>query len=354
MAQEPIFSTETQADDQGLWNVDVFQDLPEGYHKVIVVDEDGNQDDVNIFVDTETVVEREQVTLQEPAQLIDRVQSIFPIEFVWALLILFLFILLLAGNMIRLARKVDKTGRMSSSHQRQNKATLISIGITFVVIAAVLVIGIVLNQRTGFFDSAVDLPLSEELRVRVDGAVVNPATRQPVVGLDLTAGDTSIRTGEGARFRFDDISAKEGIRMNHPELFRSVVRRITEAAGAPEDPQSIQILFDVDLMNTMIRISDFESRSKDGEIYDFLHPQAAARMSRESFISAYSPIFTEENMGDQSLVLGPATLHTSWNSLGSDTRFEQVVELVVYNGDISGSYFFTKTEKEWYLLDVPN
>lgn len=171
----------------------------------------------------------------------------------------------------------------------------------------------------------------KEKMVRVSGVVIDPLTRTPISGVDLAVGDTTIRTGESGNFVFTDVSTKKGIRLTHPEILRAITR-------LPEE--NTDILFDVFLYNTLITIIDREARNNLDFVYSKLAPEIRKKVSRELFQSEYGPLFSEEDIANQEIVVKRMKKTEDYYNKQLGLRFNDVIEFEITN---SG-------ESRWYKL----
>lgn len=186
--------------------------------------------------------------------------------------------------------------------------------------------------------------------VKVSGAVIDPLTNAPVAGVDLTVGDTSIRTGETGRFVFPSVGTKTGIRLTHPDLLRAIVKLPSTRA----DKQASDILFNTFLYNTLITILDREARGNVGAIYDHLLPAIQERISREAFRGGFELFFLEENLLDQEIIIRQVRRTLDHKVDDFDLRLDEVIEFEVMRGIGTRWYRFVESDDEkglsWHLV----
>ena len=208
-----------------------------------------------------------------------------------------------------------------------------------------------------FFFSSGDL--ERERFVMVTGAVIDPVGNVPVAGVDLTVGDTSIRTSETGRFVFPSVGTKTGIRLTYPDLLRAIVKLPSTRA----DEQASDILFNTFLYNTLITILDREARGNVGAIYDHLLPAIQERISREAFRGGFELFFLEENLLDQEIMIRQIRRTPDHKVDDFDLRLDEIIEFEVVrpvgdsslngmNGDDAQWYRFVEGDdgESWYLV----
>jgi len=199
-----------------------------------------------------------------------------------------------------------------------------------------------------------------EKNVRVSGAVIDAVSNTPVAGVDLVVGDTSIRTEDAGQFVFLNVSTKQGIRLTHPELLRAIIKLPDTLA----DEQSTDILFNIQLYNTLVTIIDQEARGKADVLYDYLAPEIQEKVSKEVFLISFERLFEEENITDQEITIRRILRNTDYYNEQLDLRFDNVVEFEVtrpvrdlslsgINGDALKWYRFIRSnddDQEWRFI----
>lgn len=224
----PQFASTTNSDNQGSWSLNAATSVGPGFHTVLIRDEKGNEATAPLYV-----AESEKVfVVQQQTQTLwlDRVQAIIPPAFAYAILGL-IFLLVLATLFVVWA------GR------RGSKRLAIVLAVIILLIAAAG--AVFLNVKIGvppIGQSLQTAPSAEQVDVR--GTVEMPLDGQPVSGVDLTLGDTSIKTSGSGQFAFPRAHIGDLIRINHPLLRRAVAWRISSGG-------SLAIPFDPALYNAL-------------------------------------------------------------------------------------------------------
>lgn len=335
----PEFTTQTTADDLGSWNIEIETSLEPGLHNVVITDEFGNSDTSLLFVEPAAEAEVHFVDrIQE--YTIDRVETVVHPVFAWASLFFFLIIVILAVNEIRLARRAD-LGSVKVSRKRHFFKWAIVLSI-FAIVAS-LGIGAYIQKETNVFNvpAFLDGPLPET--VNVTGAVITPLTRDAVEGLDLTAGNTHIRTQEGARFTFQNMDRERGIRINHPELKRSIVVQPTETGG-------LDLIFDVDLFNTTIEITNAEAKGRFEQVVPHLIADVQKLTYAQELSQFRGSIFGPGDENAQELIITPIVKKDSYKSPLTKQTYGPVFEFYVLNEERAEQFLFIDVDGTWRLL----
>lgn len=219
------------------------------------------------------------------------------------------------------------------------KVYKIILSIVIIIAIGAVVLFFLLNKKEKIEE--VDAP-----RVRVAGVVID-LLHTPVSGVDLVVGDTSIRTGETGRFIFVNVSVKTGIRLTHPELLRAIVK-LPETL---EDIQTTSILFDIPLYNSLITIIDAEARGGADKAYGYLAQEIKQALSRQAFSSAYEPLFAEEDITNQEIIIKRIRRETNYYARDFDHRFKVMVEFEVMNDSRTKWYRLVLSDNEkWRLM----
>jgi len=335
----PELILQTNTDEGGAWDINVSEQLEPGLHRVIANDESGNTDEALLYVQEPA---KDKISIVETVQeyTIDRIQTVIHPIFFWTLLLLVVVIFILAINMVRLGRKVDKSVSLKTEKKRRSfKWALIVAGFAT---AAVLIIGIVVQQQTNlyrvpFFNTT--LPET----VNLSGAVITPITKDDVVGVDLTAGDTHIRTQEGARYNFPGMDRKNGIRINHPKLQRSIVIQ-------PLKDEKLDIIFDPDMLNSAIDISIIEAQGHFAKIQPYLITDVAQLTYAQEIGSHRGSIFSTEDINAQEFVISPIVRHENLESALTKKNYGPVFEFYVLNNGQAEQFLFVQEAGKWKIL----
>ncbi|MBD3311156.1 MAG: hypothetical protein GF349_01500 [Candidatus Magasanikbacteria bacterium] len=350
--REPII-IDVQIDETGNWQAELEEELETGSHAVIATTEDGQED--RVFFSIQETVEpsviekvRTEISTNVPGFII-----------FFSLLLLLLVILLLLNN-LRLRKKInrllDKIKGLRTHNDEmkvqeepeqleveKKKPSIKKVNLVlYILIALVSLAGII--SLFSYFDvwERVGLVSKEEkMLAKLSGTVMRPFTLTGVRNVDLTVGDTSIKTNEGGKYIFSNVSSRGVIRITHPNLAKALFKKI-------EGKQEMDIYFDEEMYNTLTFIIDYESRKKFADIFEnYLHPDLKIRLSKNNFIENKSTIFTGDNIADQELFITKVELFNRWNSEISDEKFNRVVEILVEANNQQSSYFLSKTENGW-------
>jgi hypothetical protein len=330
MEQQPIHTASFSSDESGEWLKGLEERLDPGIHRVVVEDEYGNQDEAMLFV------------VKEEPLIMERVTRVIPESYAYASLALFAIIVALSATNIWLGRRADKP--LKGSKAGVKRYLPLAIAISAVALVATLSVGVALNKRTGFFDDAKrSLAGIESPKVDVKGAVITPFSRQGVEGVDLTAGDTSIRTMAGGRYVFSAIEQAAGIKLNHPKFKVAFIKSI-EGSG------EMDILLDTELYNLAFDIMQLESRRNFSQIYAKLSDSAKSDIQQQAFVDNYSPLYHQSDLANQELILGKISEVQAWVSDDGKRTYPQVIQMELLNDSQSNTYSFVFENGAWALI----
>jgi|GEM_PF-4612777 len=220
----PQFASTTRVDDQGNWSFETPASVTPGFHQVIIQDDEGNEESFPLYI-----AEGEKIFVvdkQTETVWLDRVQTIFPPAFAYAFVGLTVLLILATLFLIWLSK-------------RRSRRTAISSVIAIIVIAAAG--ALYLNRNVGV--PSMEFVENQDQQgqiVDIRGTIQAPFQNQPVSGVDLTLGDTSIKTEASGQYVFPKARIGDVIRINHPALKRAIGWRITEGG-------TVVIPFDADL-----------------------------------------------------------------------------------------------------------
>lgn len=351
MAQEkPIYETSVRTDSEGNWSIDIPRDLEPGAHPIIAIDDAGRESEFLLYIQREEVVARDSAFLSRETT-IDGTAPLLPPFFAYAIFFLFLLIIGLGLNSVRLGRKMDKT---KAAHPHHHHYTRNAIIVAALAIAIAFIVGLVLNQQAGNFDfpKQSGVPI-EKVRLTVSGSVVSPFAHEGVAAVDLVVGDTRIRTGESGHYQFTNVPLHEGIRLTHPELQRAISIRFDELAQSGDAKVALfpaTILFDAEMFNTVIHAVNAESRGQLEKVYTAFSPEVRAKLSFDAFIAGHERLFFSENIQDQELAISFMKRHNQFPSAVLSTNLQNVIELHVENGDKTAVYLLQRQGEEWYFV----
>lgn len=330
MEQQPIYTTSVNSDETGEWLKGLEGRLDPGVHRVVVEDEYGNQDEAMLFV------------VKEDPLIMERVTQVIPAPYAYASFALLVIIIALSATNIWLGRRADAP--LKGNKRNVKRYLPLAIAISVVALIATFSVGVALNQRTGFVDKAKRaLSGVESPKVDVRGSVIAPFSRQGVEGVDLTAGDTSIRTMAGGRYVFNGIDQGAGIRLNHPNLKLTFVKQVDQSG-------EMDILLDTDLYNLAFEVMQLESRRKFSQIYDKLSDATRAGIDKQVFVDNYQPLFDQSNTVNQELSLGKISEIQNWVSDDAQRSYPQVVQMEMLSSTQAKNYLFAFENGAWALI----
>lgn len=330
METQPIYTTSVRSDETGNWLQGVEGKLEPGVHRVVVEDEQGNRDEAMLFV------------VKEQPVVMERITKIFPEPFVYASSVLVALILGLVVANIWFGLKADR--HQAARRSKTHRYLALSLALSVLVLVVTLAVGYVLNRDLGLVGRAKQAMLGvEQPMMDVRGAVITPFEHQGIDGVDLTVGDTSIRTVAGGRYVFSSVSAGSAIRLTHPEFKIAFTKRI-------DAPGEMDVVLDKDLYNLAFDIAQSEARGKIGQIYAKLTEVSKNSISEVDFSSAYQPLFKLGNIADQELRLGEITENTDWVSKDGSESYPQVISMEMLNGPQAKTYFFVLQDGSWRLV----
>lgn len=328
-----------QSDNNGNWQFEFSDKLAPGPHTVIVEDTEGNQDQVMMYVVKEPV----PTTVNQPKiEILDRVTTLMPPFFLYAAAVLLISIVLLMINHIRLARKADK-GELNGLERHYTRGAAI---FCLIILVVVCITGVWLNRKTNFISDLIQRHVTPVEAVRFSGKIMDPVTLQGVGGVDVTSGDTSIRTSGSGQFIFDNVSPSTGVRINYADLLRA----ITFLPGKYSAEQNVNLYFNVNLFNNLIRVIDLESRGKFGDIYPYLAPEIRQKITREQFADGATTYFGPQNISEQDIKVAGTKIFDNWVSPKYDIRFAKVLEIELSVNGHNELYHIAWSGDGWQLI----
>ena len=253
-------------------------------------------------------------------------------------------IILVGLNTIRLINRLaDTTDKIVIGEHKNRK--LISYIIATIVVIILL---IVMAAQMGWIWSANKIQksiiVSSNDTTLVSGVIIEPINHQGVMGVDLSVGDTNIHTDKGGYFVFNNLKQGDSIKINHPLLRRTVEKII--------DGGRMNILFDVNLFNSLSEIIDLELRGNYASIYEKLPLEIKNKISEVEFASEAineSKKFTG-NISDQRIVIGKEEIIREWVSEKYDVLFEKVLNIEVYGNGNLFDYYFVNIDGGWFII----
>jgi heme/copper-type cytochrome/quinol oxidase subunit 2 len=324
---------ETDTDATGNWTFDFENNLTPGMHTMVVQDEDGAQKEVGIYV-----------MRNKEVGLIERVKEVMPPIFIYATLLGILIIIVLAIDTVRLARTAEKTEHQKKRHHYFQHAILFC----SVALAIIIAVGLIVDYKTRMYSRFADtIQSGQKLIVKVSGAVIDPLTLQGVTGVDLNSGVSTIRTGQGGYYSFDDVDAFSGIKITHPEIHRALIY----LPGDKAKEQKMDIYFEAKMYNKLIDYINFEAESKWAGAYNLLAAEVQQKITVDDFSKEAKSIFTKDNIMDQELVIVKVEPIRDWFIEKFALRFGGAVKITVFNNGAKADYYLIKAGDEWRIAD---
>jgi|GEM_PF-907967 hypothetical protein len=252
----------------------------------------------------------------------------------WLKLITLLATIILIAGLVRLA-----ISRLSLS-----KLPVIILALIFVsLITTVLFFA---NIRDTFFGSL--LPLAKTAStVSLSGRIIDPVNRQGVANIDLTNGNTTLRTSGSGQYIFGQVSTISGIRLTAPTLIRALA--IIPPAGSTG--KKMDIYFDPELYNTLTRIIDLEARGQTSDTYEYLATEIKNKITPEDYAKIQkNSIFKTNNTTDQELKIRNVQLADRWISKDYDLSFTRVMQITLTANNKNNLYQLIKEAEGWRLI----
>lgn len=325
-----------QSDNSGQFIFTIDKNLTPGQHIITVEDEFGNSDDAVIYITEEP----------QPTPIIHKVTNIIPNNFFWGLLILFLIILVLIADVIRLARKADDPEDQTYESSHRYHFTINAILLCAILLIFVFIFGLYYNRETNFLRNIITNSSLLKNNSDVSGKIMDPITLQGVKGIDLVSQSTSIRTSESGNFSFSSVDPNVGIRATYPNLIRAFVflpKKLTTV-------QQMDIIFNPDLYNTLVQVVDLESRGIFSDVYDYLVSDIKTKITQKRFEETNQTIYTASNVVDQEIFVVDTRLIDNYSAAKYAINFNKAVEISVKANNKIATYYFTYTSEGWRLI----
>ena len=323
-SQPRIFQAQT--DTNGLWPVDLPNDLELGLHTLVVEDTATGQRDSAFFYVEKT-----------PITVIQSVVTVMPPMFLYVFLILLAIILVLVVDLIRIAYKTRhlKEGRVDYRPH-----------VLFLCFAALLIVfitGAVFEQRTKYFTQFSQTQMTTAPKISVKGAVVDPVSRQGVPGVDFTVGNATIHTGTDGLYAFTEVDTSVGMKVNHPQLARG----LRWAFPTTPKEQTVEIPFDPKMYNALINLLNAEAAAKWDAVLASMPPDARAQTTADALLRQ-GTIFTPNNLSDQELIIEKAQIPTP--SILQKTPTVNTVQIRIRANGTTADYIATFEQGKWFVM----
>lgn len=220
--------------------------------------------------------------------------------------------------------------------------------IIFLVISTLLLAGIICIDISGIkietilniFSSA----LKSDKTIDISGNLISPLDKKGIAGADVSFGGTSSRTDVSGFYSFSAIRPSEGIKINHPEIKKAILKK--ENLGIGEN-----VYFDPAMFNELIAVADLESRGKFSEIYkNHLNPLVKNKISESDFLKNYQATFNSANLADQELVITKTELFEKESIDKYDILVPVLVRIGVENKDKKTTYELVYDSGKWTII----
>ena len=215
---------------------------------------------------------------------------------------------------------------------------------TFLIIlltSMTLVALVVFFQKETVLDLVTNKSQAPVVVSKVEGLLVPIQGDASVAGVDLTVGDTTIRTGREGRFVFVDVPSDIGITLTHPSLLRKIVfagEEFLVSTGL------LSIYFDAELYNTLIKAIEYEARRNTQDAYVLLDKSVQEVQAVEHFENTVQRIFHEEDLLDQEVVITRVGQESFISGL-TEQRYKQAYSFIVDREGTKATYRFVLRER---------
>ncbi|MCC7357547.1 hypothetical protein IT408_03520 [Candidatus Uhrbacteria bacterium] len=307
---QPSFTTSVRSNEKGEWLQGIEKQLTPGMHRVVAIDEQGNQDQALLYV-----------VKQEP-KVFTQLISWIPPYVGWLIVCLIAIILLLSGYAIRLGQRVE---HKKGENRKKKRQTTHAILVTFALICTAISLSYWTNRQTRgrLLEPVLPKKVVKEQGIQLRGTLKSPFNTEGVTGVDLQAGKTHIRTVQGGIYQFSNVIPSEGIKMTHPEL-KIALRKSIEG-------NNMDIIFEPGLYNALFDLMQRESRGQP-------RPQDGR------------PIYTPTDLSTQELYIGKTELKNGYQST-SGSQFSQVVGIELVSGKNRKTCYLNQQEKKWEVVE---
>jgi hypothetical protein len=337
---------EITSDSTGDWDIIVDNDLPAGAHIVSVEDEQGNIDQAIMYVVKSEPKQQTGILGIEPV-IIEKITTIVPASMGWFLMTAAVMIMVLSAVSLFFAKKAEnKIFNLSNGETAKPKHylryVLIICSIFWLLIAGV---GLFMNREINFLSFFfAKSPIAVE---QLKGQVLHPLERTTVSGIDLVYLNSSIRTADSGYYTFYNINVGEGIKLT----YRGLLRPLVFLPQAKEKQESLDILFDLNLYNQLIKVVDTESRGRYNNIYnDYLQPEIKEKISEADYINNYQSSLTPKNVNDQELLIKNVEIKDKFKLNDYNLTIDKVVIITVLVNDQEIAYPWQYLNDNWYLI----
>lgn len=325
--QDIIASSTAQTGADGIWQAEIPSNIEAGLHKVVAVDESGNQDEALLFVERGWIAQA--TTLIPPA-------------FGFSILFFLLVIVILAINSVRLGKKADE----SVAVKKKQKYMLHAIYFSGFMVVLSLIVGLVMNGTSGIFGRALNpfMPIqAADIPTDVSGSITDIFGR-PVQGLSVHAADTTVTTGDSGMYAFSGIPKGDGLTITHPRLAKAINKEVG-------DDGIMNFLFDLDVMQSLLEVVDLESKGDLRSLYKQVFVDAMkTKVTQQDFIANYPASFNGSNRNDRAVYIGKVTTMDGYASDVDKQIYPQAVNIEVFSLKGVVNYVFVLEQGKWKLI----
>ncbi len=317
-------------DNEGNWQIELKDILSPGGHSIDAVDLQTN-DTTNLGT----------FVIQNDYSVIERTETIIPTS-VWIVLIVMAVVIAgLIGSYVRIHTK--HIGKFGKEHAHRLIFVIIACLVLVGGCSYVAFVGFDINLKNIFSPVKISNEAAPVVYPTVSGTIIDPITKQGVSGVDMVVGDTAVRTTSSGVFSFNLVSADTGIKINHPNLLRTI--RIEPWSD------SFDIYFNTDMYATLVNIINAQARGRVDEVYDkYLDPRVQTLILLDDFIKLPTPSFVQNDALAQELVITDITYIPEHRSELGDVVFSTVVDCSVRTGVTTTTYSLAYSGGVWKLI----
>ncbi|PIR03625.1 MAG: hypothetical protein COV59_05560 [Candidatus Magasanikbacteria bacterium CG11_big_fil_rev_8_21_14_0_20_39_34] len=359
----PIYKT--QSDAQGNWTLQIKTPTEGGMHAAVIVTQDGQKDTVLFHVQDKPGTSPETLpveispkttilqTSQSPQQ--DNTPKVsVSVGFLWIpMVLLVLFILVLVGNMIRLAKKADLTQKEQKRGKYTNHALLLGIAILLSTLGAFLYFDYhsykniakqILPKTQSISDRISPYQVPTPISGDITGLILDSVEMTPVEGVDVSVGEIGIRTGQSGQFRFMQSKNVNGIKVTQSDLPTPVYYAINSV-------KDNRLYYNSAMFSELFHILDLESRQFIGQIYENLDDHVKAEKKLEDFIQGYEPLFGKTDFPVGKMTIQSIETLNRKRVLGYNHLFDHLVKINIIKNSFVRTYYLNYDNGQWTYVD---
>lgn len=340
-----------QVSPEGNWEINIVDVLAPGLHTLFFTDNFGNEDDAFLYVQ-ETIIDNTVIgkdrEFQEPTTIVHQIETIretVPPVLIWGGLLLLIVLLIFLMINFLLAKKIRKQEK--GKHDKSSKDSNIIIWLSGGVTIFVLVTFGFISIRGGIVDDigeqVLNISRKEEVALPISGTVRDPISLEPVIGVELSAGEVTIRTDEGGQFIFQEFYSLEIIRINHPELKKTV--GLSFENGGRQD-----IFYSSSFYNAVITINEAQLRGEFTRIHALLEPALQKAITQTQLVSLFEDLQADSGVLTEVMTIRSVERVTEVTSRKSGKVYANVIRVTLDNAGIVEVYDFIFEDDNWWLL----